>query len=1025
MGHKTKIMRLLSLAFVLFITQMAIAQTQITGSVKDTSGEPLIGVSVVQKGAKGGSITDLDGNFSIKAEEGATLVFSYVGFQTVEMKARPKMTVTMAEENKSLNEVVVVGYGVQKKSVVTGAISQVKSEDILNSSNTRPEQALQGKTSGVQVISSSGAPGSTMKIRIRGYSSNGNADPLYIVDGLRTTDISSLEANDIETMEVLKDGASAAIYGAEGGNGVVLITTKKGKAGNIKINYNFQYTIQSIAKVPKVMHAQDYLTYMKEGGAISKSTEWDGTDTDWLDEITENAPQMKHNLSISGGNEKFTYMASLSYLDHEGIIKGDQDNYKRYSGMFNGSIQAKKWLKFTSDIKMNHSKTTSFNMNDGSRGVISNALMLDPLTPVYYESDDNLPTHVQTLLNAGNDLMRNSDGKIYGISQYVTGECINPLVQRTLRQPETTFDGLTTNIEATLTPFKGFSFTSRFGVQYHDFNLHVYSPKFFYSSEMKNDNASVSELETKNMYYQWENFANYSFLINKEHNFSLMLGMSISSNTNKTISASGYPLLEDKASYAYLSYVASQAGSNVGGTKLIDRKASWFGRLNYDYKNRYMFEATLRRDGAGLSILPKDKRWGTFPAFSAGWTITEEDWFPKQKVLDFMKLRVSWGQNGSLSNLGSYSYASNIAKSGSNVSYLTWSSINASYLYPLADGTFANAAYPSSLGNYNLTWETSDQFDVGMDFRFFKQRLGLTVDYFVKKTKDLITTNTPSYEAGNTASPINGGDVKNNGLDLELSWRDNIGDFSYGVSGNISFLKNKVTYLDPSLSRINGVGLMQWTGATAFEKGHPVWYMRGYKTDGVDPETGNLKVVDVNNDGTINTNDYTEIGSAIPDFTYGLTLNAAYKGFDFVVFIQGEQGNDILYGARRPDRTTVNKLQKFYDGRWTETNANAKYPSAYWQLNNTNFWNSDMMVFNGSYMKIKQIQLGYNLPKTLLSKAGISSCRVYVSLDNFFTFTSYPGMDPEASSTDNNGIGVDQGFFPIPKDVMFGLSLSF
>lgn len=1003
------------------------AQTVIKGRVTDEAGIEVIGASILEKGTTNGTITDIDGAFSLAVQPGTTLVISYIGYVTQELKAVFDMKVVLKEDSKSLDEVVVVGYGVQKKSVVTGAISSVKSEDMMVSSNTRPEQALQGKTSGVQIISSSGAPGSGMSIRVRGYASNGNSNPLFIVDGIRTNDISTLEPSNIERMEVLKDGASAAIYGAEGGNGVILITTKSGKEGKTQIEYNMQYTIQQLGKTTDVMHARDYLTYMQEGKAISSSVQWDGTDTDWLDETFEAAPMMKHNLSISGGNDKVTYWGSLSYLNQEGIVVGNQDNYKRFSGMFNGSVQAKKWLKFSSNIQMNHSTQTSFNQNDGSRGVIANALLLDPLTPVYYPDNEHLPAHVQTLIDGGNKLMKNEEGYYYGISDYITGETINPLVQRTLYQPETTTNSLMANVQADITPFEGFTFTSKVGILYNDQNVHIYRPGFFYSSEMKNDNPSVSESQDQTLYYQWENFINYIKSWGG-HNFTFMIGSAVSNRHNKTITASGFPLLRDQESYANLGFIASQSGSNVGGVQIDDRKASFFGRINYDYQGKYLVEATLRDDGAGLSILPRNKRWGLFPAFSLGWVMTSEKWFPQIKGLDYIKLRGSWGQNGSLSNLSAYSYASNVAASGKNYNYLTWSDINASFLYPMADGSWANAAYPTSLGNYNLTWETSEQTDLGIDVRMFNSRLSFTLDYYIKKTKDLITANTPALEAGNAASPINGGNVENKGVDIELGWRDNIGDFSYGINGNISFLKNKVTYLDPSLNRIDGTGLMQWTGATAFEVGHPVWYFRGFKTEGVDPETGNLKIVDMNQDGIINSDDYTEIGSAIPDFTYGLTLNAAYKGIDLTVFMTGSQGNDILYGARRPDRTTTNKLQALFDNRWTETNRQAEYPSAYWQLNNTNFWNSDKMVFDGSFMKIKQVQVGYTFPKSLVNKASISNLRVYVSLDNFFTFTKYPGMDPEASSTSsgsNSGIGIDQGFFPNAKNILLGLSLAF
>ena len=999
------------------------AQVHVKGTIVDNFNSPVIGASILQKGTTNGTISDLEGNFTLTVPENSILVFSYIGYITQEKTAAPTMHIKLAEDNQSLDEVIVVGYSVQKKSVVTGAISSVKTDDILRSTNTRPEQALQGKTSGVQVLSSSGAPGESMKIRVRGYSSNGNSEPLFIVDGLRTTDISTLEPNNIASMEVLKDGASAAIYGAEGGNGVILITTKSGKSGRTQIDYNFQYTIQSLGKTSKMMNGSQYLDYMQEAQLISSEVTDNGINTNWIDETFENAPMMKHNLSISGGNDKMTYLASLSYLNQEGIVVGDQDNYKRYSGMFNGSVQAKKWLKISSNLQFNRSIRSSISQNDESRGVISNALMMDPLTPVIYEAGSALPAHVQNLIDAGHDLMTDENGNYYGISNYVTGECINPLVQRNLMQTETTNSSMIGNIALDITPFKGFVFTSRLGIRFNQYNAHVYKPGFYYNSEMNNSTPSVSDADATTTYWQWENFASYNKSINK-NNFTVMVGTAVSQYEYKTVKASGYPLLKDEESFADLDFVSSQAGSNVGGTTLTDRKASFFGRVNYDYDNKYLFEATLRCDGAGLSILPRDKRWGVFPAFSLGWVITRENWFPQNTPISYLKIRGSWGQNGSLSNLQNYSYASNIASSGSGLSYLTWASINASYLYPLADGSYVTAARPSSLGNYNLTWETSEQIDLGVDLRAFNDRLSFGFDYFHKKTKNLITQNTPALEAGNTASPINGGNVLNKGFEFDLGWRSNIGDFNYSINANLSTLHNEVTYLDPSIDRISGLSLMSWNTTTAFETGYPVWYFRGYKTNGL-TEDGDVNIVDTNGDGTINTNDMTMIGSAIPNFTYGATLNMEYKGFDFTVFISGSAGNDILYGCRRPDRPTTNRLAEFAENRWSSTNPSAKYPSAYYQTTNTNFWCSDMMVFDGSYMKVKQLQLGYTFPKKLMSKCGTTNLRLSVSLEDFFTVTSYPGMDPEASASDNHSIGVDRGYFPNAKKVMFGASLSF
>lgn len=997
-------------------------QKSVTGKVTDSTGGSLPGVSVVVKGTTTGTITDFDGNYSLANVPGnAILQFSFVGMKSQEIAVGGKtsINVSLADETIGIEEVVAVGYGVQKKSVVTGAISSVKSEDIRNSSNTRPEQSLQGKTSGVQIVSSSGAPGSSMKIRVRGYSSNGNSDPLYIVDGLRTDDISGLEPSNIASMEVLKDGASAAIYGAEGGNGVILITTKNGSAGKSEVLYDFQYTIQSLGRTPKVMNSQQYIKYMDESGAIKGLTD-EGINTDWIKESFEAAPMQKHNLTFSGGNDKTTYLASMSYLNQEGIVVGDRDKYKRYSGMFNGSQKLNNWLKFGSSWQVNRSVRNSFNENDEYRGVIANAVLIDPLTPVSY-ANGSVPSHVQAFINAGKPVMKDANGNYYGISKYVNGETINPFVQNNQSQSETTITNLMGNVYMDLTPIKGLTVTSKLGLNYYASNIHNYRPQYYYSAEMNNTQAAVSEADAMMTYWQWENYASYVKKINK-HNFTLMAGTAISSRELKTVNASGFPLLKDQDSYADLDYISTQSNSKVSGTKLIDNKMSYFTRINYDYDNKYLFQATIRRDAAGLSILPQQQRWGTFPSLSLGWVASSEDFFPKSTPISYMKVRGSWGQNGSLSNLGNYSYASNILSSGLQLSTLSWSNINASYSYPLANGTYAVGAYPTVLGNKELTWETSEQLDFGVDFRFFRDKLGFTADYYRKTTKDLITTNTPPLEAGNNASPINGGDVLNKGFDFELNWKDKIGDLKYNITTNLSTLKNEVTYLDPTISRINGANVNTWTSATAFEKGMPVWFFRGYKTNGINPTTGDINIVDVNKDGSINNNDFTFIGSAIPDITFGATINLEYKGFDFTVFAQGQQGNDVLMGMIRTDRPATNKLAIFFEDRWTSTNTNASRPSA---TVNPRYWTSDQMIFDGSFIKIKQIQLGYTLPKTLTEKAHIGKTRIYCTLDDYFIFTKYPGMDPEAASTVNNSIGIDRGFFPIAKKALFGLSLSF
>ena len=992
-------------------------QQTITGQITSESGDPLPGVTVVVKGTTQGTITDFDGNYSISnAPSDGILSFSFIGMISQEISAqnRTAINVVMEEETIGLDEVVAVGYGVQKKSVTTGAISSVKSEDILGTSITRAEQALQAKTAGVQVISGSGSPGAGMKVRIRGYSSNGNSDPLYVVDGLRTTNISNIDPNNIATMEVLKDAASSAIYGAEGGNGVVIITTKTGSSGKSQINYEMQYMVQELGHTPNVMNSMQYSDYMEEAGLIIGAPT--NIDTDWVKETFEPSPMIKHYISMTGGNEKGSYLLSLSYLDQEGIVKGSQDNFKRYTAMFNASYEITDWLKVGNSITANHTKRNTVAENSEYQGLIASTIMLDPLTPVKYENGE-APSHVQELIDAGKNLITSPDGNYWGISRYLNGDNINPFVNRDRAKTINYNNGLTGSFYAELSPIKDFVFTSRVGVNANYFNNKSYEREYYYNADMYNDYSSVSDAISFSTFWQWENFVTYTKTINK-HNFTFLAGTSITESNRKSLSASGYPLSKDDELYADLDYITSNTNDQVGGNTIIDRKMSYFGRLSYDYDNKYLFQAIVRRDAAGLSILPQKTRWGMFPSFSAGWIMSNEDFFP-ETFINYAKIRTSWGENGSVSNLGGYQYNS---------------SISSSYLYPATDGSYYTASQPVQLSNYELKWETSVQTDIGIDLRAFNDKLTITADYFHKKTTDLITDNTPPLEAGNSASPVNGGDVLNKGVEVELGFKGNISDLSYSINANVATLKNEVTYLNPTLTRIEGA-TVNGEVMTAFEEGLPIWYFYGYKTNGIDPLTGEAIFVDTNTDGEINDNDKTHIGSSIPELTYGLSFNLEYKGFDFSIVGQGSYGNDILMGMVRVDRPTANRFSLFYNDRWTPENATASRPKA---GVDANYWNSDGLIFDASFFRIKQIQLGYALPSGILKSLNLKKFRVYVSMEDYFTFTKYPGMDPEATSagsftygsgdqdiSTNNSQGIDRGFFPTSKKLMFGTSITF
>lgn len=1017
-------------AFVLFLfisaaSVVAQKQIRVSGKIVDEYNNPMIGVSVLVKGTTNGVISDLDGNYVLTATEGATIAYSYIGYVTQERKAREgTIHITLKEDTQALDEVVVVGYGVQKKSSVTGAISSVKSEDFENRTITNAEQALQGKTAGVQIISSSAAPGSNPSIRIRGYSSNASSDPLYVVDGLRTSDISNLDPNDIESMEVLKDAASAAIYGAQAGNGVVLITTRKAKKGVRRISYDFQLSSQSLGRTPEILRAQEYIDYMTEGSLIPQETinrYWDGrTDTDWVNETFESSLMQRHNINFQGANDNGSLFASLSYLDNNGPIVGNKDVFDRISGTINADYKIKDWLKLTTNNSFSRYHAQSVSEGSATGSLMLSAIQLDPLTPVIYPAD-KLPDTMINYRNQGHTLLQNEQGDHYSVSPYGDSNNINPYIMRDRgisKRDGSVFSGST---YLDFTPIKELVVTSRLGYRYTYNNTYGYTLPNLTCSDLYQDYVSVNASSANTTYWQWENFANYTKTFADRHHVNAMVGMSYSSNTafgvtggiNGSRSGDKVDLGITKLdpNYAYFAYQTGTATRTVsGGEKRKYANLSYFGRLSYDYAGKYFVQFTLRADAADLSILPMQKRWGYFPATSVGWVLSNEKFMENLRSISHLKLRASWGQNGSIAGLSDYMYDATIL-----------SEIN----YPMTNEVaYQTGSLPSATGNYDLKWETSEQIDLGIDLRMLNDRLGFSTDYYEKKTKDLIVTGiVPSLIVGNTTSPMNAGNVKNSGFEFEISWRDHIKDFNYSIKANVATLRNKVTYLHETLERIEstksaGIGVMNY-----FEEGHPIWYMRGYQCTGIDPQTGNPQFADLNEDGIIGDADQTEIGSAIPDFTYGITLTASWKGFDLTVFGSGSQGNDIFAGYNRTSRMKANTLKEFYDGRWTKAGDNARYarsnPADY-----DKYLKSSKFVFDGSYFKIKQIQLGYSLPKNLLNKAWLTNLRLYCSLDDFFTFTKYPGFDPEFTAT-GNAMGLDMGSYPSSKKIVFGLNLVF
>ena len=567
-------------------------------------------------------------------------------------------------------------------------------------------------------------------------------------------------------------------------------------------------------------------------------------------------------------------------------------------------------------------------------------------------------------------------------------------------------------------PFRNFVLTSRLGYRLTNSDTYGYSLDYYINSNAYSNYMSLSGSDSNSAYYQWENFANWNLNFGG-HNLSLMAGTSYSQNRSFYLSGSksgddtDLGVTQKDPLFYYLAYASATASKSVYGAEpTYSRNLSYFGRVGWNYLNRYYIQASLRADAADLSILPKPMRWGYFPAVSGGWTVSEENFYSSLKsVIPYMKLRASWGQNGSTASLGSYAYANVIASTG---------------VYPVSstEAKYIIAYAPSSAGNENLKWETSDQINVGIDTRFLNDRLSLNVDWFRKKTIDLIVSGiTPSTVVGVSASPVNAGNVVNRGWEFELKWRDTVGDFSYGVSGNLSTLHNEVTYIHESLSDgIDGVGVRNYGTITRFEKGKPAWHFYGYHFTGIDPATGNATFEDLDGVEGISQGDKTDLGSGIPKLTYGITLNAAWKGLDLTVFGTGTYGNKIFNCLNNVDYAG-NRLTWFTEDRWSASNTSGTRPAAN-ASNWTQYLTSDAVVFDGSFFKIKQIQLGYTLPKQIVRKFRVDNLRIYGSLDDFFTFTDYPGFDPEVTGV-GSSLGVDKGSYPTSKKVVFGVNITF
>ena len=1031
----TQQLKKLSLALSLLLVSAfaALAQTTVKGVVVDANG-PVVGAAVIQVGTTNGTSTGVDGDFVLTVPANATVEVSCIGYATQTFAANEvPARIVLVEDSEFLEETVVVGYGVQKKSNVTGAIASVKAEALENRSDSDVGSALQGKLAGVQVLTTSSAPGASSSFRIRGYSStNSSPDPLILVDGLKVRNIDYLDPESIESIEVLKDAASAAIYGSQAGNGVVLITTKNGSKDNVRVFYNNQFTWMSPMENIKMMNAAQFKEYWMETGLYPESS-FQNADTNWQDVMFETGFRQRHTLGLSGGNDKFTYYVDGSYNGMDGMMTGKFDTFQRITGQVNVSYQIKKWLKIGTNNTIERAKIRRVSENNmtGTGSAIGGAYYYDPTVPVYYASDSEVPA-ATGLLQAeaqGLPVQRGENGLLYGQSLLMQSNLFNPLLMRDQVAASwmagsqfTSRTNINGTAYAEITPFKGFVFTSRLGYRMSSTYTRGYSEKAWINAQQYQSTDIIQGSASNQQYWQWENFANYLKTIGK-HDISVMAGMEFAQTHYESINAYADGLTNNAENFRYLSYYDPAAATRtMGGQEYSRYNESFFGRIAWTYDNRFNVQANFRADAYDMSKLSKKNRWGFFPSVSAGWTISNEKFFKKAFSPDFwsfFKIRASYGVNGNINSLTDFTWTNGMSLSG---------------MYNWGSGILTGANPSQFLANENLKWETSKQVDLGVDFRFLRDRLTLTVDWYNKNTTDMLVSVSAPAVSGASQTYINGGLVNNNGLEFDLGWKDTIGDFRYGITANLATVNSLVKESPLGAGRTGG-GMNFFLPVTYLESGYPMWYIRGYKHKGINAESGlpeyyTKDELDSMEPGVDHSDGMTYLGDGIPDFTYGVTLNLAWKGFDLTVFGSGVQGNEMFLAISRPDLPIANLPEFCYTNRWTPATATtATWPKG--NMVDNSLWGgkyqqSDFWVFDASYFKIKQIQLGYTLPRSAVKALHIQSLRIFGSVENAITFTKYPGNDPESRNMSyGNGIALDRVNYPSARNYIVGVNLSF
>lgn len=1031
---------LLTLLFVCLVPLSSLAQTiQLTGTVTDTKGETLIGASVLEKGTTNGCITDIDGNFTLTVAPNATMVISYVGYvaQEVPLKGQKVLNVTLKDDTEMLDEVVVVGYGTMKKSDMTGAISSVKSEDLMKRATTSATEALQGKIAGVSVLKSGGNAGASISVKIRGIKTMGDNEPLYIIDGY-PGDINTINPQDIESMEILKDGAAAAIYGSVAANGVVIVSTKNGKASEMKISFNTYMTVNNVAKKFEMLDSEGYLkvhnmmydnasrkkpgylTFTNSDGSIKNPT---GADTDWQDEMLRTGIAQNYYVNVNGGSENTNYSISYGHADEKGIFRGNsyiQDNARL-------KVNARKYI-FEFDAGLNFKATQSKQPQYSLKEMYS----ISPLVPVYDESQEY-----------GYGLTNMSVGDVK--MQFPTNR--NVMADDHYKNRKDNGYSITGNIGLTMkfAPWLTFKTTYTYDGYYANTKYH----RAKYVASAQEPSLYPYNYEANSYWYQqtFENALTFMKDFGK-HSVTVMAGSSIiaTRKDQSTVDVEGkrtkYEVIDGQLSSSELpngffdpnspTINAGKGGTYTGtGTYYEYNRASFFGRLNYSYASRYLLQVTMRTDGS--SKFGKNNRWGTFPSVAVGWRISEEEFFPKNTPISNLKFRASWGRLGSESALGYY-YTPVLSNSNTQwMSYLqggnTWTGMSNLYLT-----------------NDDLRWETTDTKNIGFDFGLFNNKLSGTINYYYNTTEDLLIEKVMPPSAGIYNPTVNVGKMVNRGFELELNYGDTVNGFDYNIGFNLSTIHNEMLKADPNQVLYGSA----WKGSGHFVtqtlKGYPVASFWLYQTNGIfqsdteaaayvnskgerlqpDAEAGDIRFIDTNGDGSIDANDKVYSGSGIPKVEANLSFSGSYKNFD-LSFQLGSAWGHKLYNVNRLYYEGMDAGRNYFRSTlnaWTPQNTGSDIPRAVLGDPNQNTRESDRFLENGNFVRLRQLQLGYSLPKTLAKKLFLEKCRLYVSGENLFTITKYSGIDPEFSSSILD-TGVDSFVYPFTRSYVVGLQVTF